>query len=689
MANKISQALEQAPRHQEESFQELKRLNFIINQMPVLIGYWDSQLKNQFSNAAYSRWFGKTPEEIKGRHIRQVIGDELYKSNLTQINGVIHGEKQQFDRYITDRKTGQVIHTLLSYIPDIENYQVKGFYVLGVDITAQDRTLEKFSILEGLSKGVLLTDTERRITYVNSAFQKLTGYSTEELQGQICTLFQGKETDPEQIEMMESSLAATNSYQGEVINYRKDGSKFWNELSINPIFNSQGALSQFVIFQRDISQRKQLEIELISSEQRFKHLADAAPVLIWLSGLDKLCYWFNKTWLDFTGRTMEQEEGNGWADGVHPEDIGRCLAIYVTNFDKRLPFRMEYRLRRHDGEYRWVDDHGAPRFNQQGEFEGYIGSCTDVTDIRNSKAANDFFNISHEIICSTDTNGIILDVNQRFLDITGYQREEVIGEHVRLLKSGLHDSQFYANIWQSIANIDFWSGEVTNKNKSGGFFSVIISITTIRDTSGRAIRYLAMASDITAMMDKRRALENLAYYDALTGLPNRLLLIDRMSQAMNRVKRYGGCFAVLFIDLDGFKQINDSYGHNIGDEVLINVSQQMKRVVREIDVVARLGGDEFIVLLTELTDQELIEMPISHLLQACTRPIMLQKLALSVSASIGVSFYSNGAEYQELDMDALIRQADQAMYVAKQAGKNRYHCFDHFADSAINTRSET
>ena len=677
----------------DESIQDRNRLDFIIDNTPALIGYWDNQLKNQFCNSAYSRWFGKTRAEVKGQHIRQVIGEELYKSNLPQIEGVMHGEMQRFDRYIADEQTGENIHTQLSYLPDIKDYQVKGFYVLGLDVTNQDRLIDSnfqnLSILQSLNKGIVLTDINNRITYINPAFEQLTGYSLTEMLGKSCRFLQGPATDPSEIQAINQAIKTQQAYQSEILNYRKDGTSFWNELSINPIFDSHGKLSQFVGFQRDITARKQLETELVSSEQRFRNLANAAPVLIWLAGLDKLCYWFNQTWLDFTGRSMEQENGNGWAEGVHPEDFNRCLEIYISNFNKRLPFRMEYRLRRHDGEYRWIDDNGVPRFNQNGEFEGYIGSCTDVTEIRNSKAANDFFNISHEIIYSTDLKGIILDVNQRFLEITGYQREEVIGESVRLLKSGVHDSEFYANMWRSVANTDFWSGEVTNKNKAGTLYSAVSSITTIRDTSGQAMRYLAIASDITAVVEKRRLLENLAYYDNLTGLPNRLLLMDRLEQAMSRAKRHGNYLALLFIDLDGFKQINDSYGHEIGDEVLINLSQRMKQVVRETDTVARLGGDEFIVLLTELANQELAETPIDHLLKACSSPLIVQKLALSVSASIGVSFYSHKTEHQALEMDTLIRQADQAMYVAKQSGKNRFHCFDDLADSAINTRHET
>ncbi|RIZ65146.1 MAG: diguanylate cyclase [Methylococcales bacterium] len=171
-------------------------------------------------------------------------------------------------------------------------------------------------------------------------------------------------------------------------------------------------------------------------------------------------------------------------------------------------------------------------------------------------------------------------------------------------------------------------------------------------------------------------LKELAYYDNLTSLPNRLLFMDRLEQAMARVNRERGYLAVLFIDLDGFKQINDNHGHDIGDKVLITVSQRMKAALRKTDTVARLGGDEFIVLLTELSEHDIGKIPVTHLLQACSAAINVETLTLNVSASIGVSLYGRHASYQDTNISTLIEQADQAMYVAKQAGKNRYHYFE-------------
>jgi len=544
-------------------------------------------------------------------------------------------------------------------------------------------------ILESMANGVALADKDRRLTYVNKAFEQMTGYSNQEMKGQPCNLLQGEKTDPIQVQRIRDALASQQSFQGELINYRKDCTLFWNQLTISPIFDTEGQLIQFVGVLKDITEHKNLEAELINSERRFRVLADAAPVLIWMAGLDNKCFWFNQTWLDFTGRPMAAEIGDGWAENVHPDDFDYCWASYSSHFAQRLPFRIEYRLRRFDGEYRWLDDSGRPRFNANGEFEGYIGCCMDVTEVRNSKAANDFFNVSHEIIYTADLEGLILDANQRLVEVSGYSRQELIGHHSRMLKSGLHSQDYYANIWQALADKDYWTGEITNRKKSGELYSTLTTFMTIRNDKGLPIRYLVVASDISDSVERRQQLEHLVYYDSLTGLPNRLLLVDRLEQAMSRVKRHGGNVAVVFIDLDGFKDINDSYGHEVGDEFLVAISQQMKQELRETDTLVRLGGDEFIVLLPENHNVSFVETPILNLLTACAKPISLKGLLLKVSASIGISFYSHDGQVQQLTGDALIRQADQAMYVAKKAGKNRFHCFDNLTDSLISTRYET
>jgi PAS domain S-box-containing protein len=252
----------------KDDLRNMEALNFVLNNSPVLMGYWDKHLKNRFSNSAYSRWFDKTPLQIKGQHIGQTIGEQLYSENLPRINAVMQGETQQFERHILSPESNKTIHTQLSYLPHIINEQVEGFYVLGIDITDKielcESRIQNRAIFDSLNQGIIITDANRKVIYTNRTIRQLTGYSVEEMLSQSCSFLQGKNTDPQQILLMKESLSQCKAFQGEVINYRKDGSEFWNELTISPIFDTHGNLVQFVGFQNDITERK-----LIENERKF------------------------------------------------------------------------------------------------------------------------------------------------------------------------------------------------------------------------------------------------------------------------------------------------------------------------------------------------------------------------------------------------------------------------------------
>ena len=425
------------------------------------------------------------------------------------------------------------------------------------------------------------------------------------------------------------------------------------------------------------------------SEQRFRELSNAAPTLIWQADCHKNRFWFNVSWLEFTGRSLVEELNQGWMESLHPEDQAHYMSIYNRSFDKKDAFRIEYRLRRADGEYRWIDGQCVPQFSVDGVFEGYLGACTDITDVRNSKAATDYFDIAHEMIYSTDLDGMIVDCNQRFSEITGYSRDEVIGRNVRILKSGKHDKDFYVQMWQAILNQGFWRGEIINRHQAGHHITLMTTLSVVPDSQNNPKRYLAVASDISSIIEKRQHFEQLAHYDNLTGLANRLLLMDRLNHAMSGVKRRGGFIALLFIDLDGFKSINDHYGHEMGDEFLIAISHKMKEAIRETDTLARLGGDEFIIILDELNNTHYLEVAIPRILAACNAELFLSETAIKVSASIGISLYPKDPEGFDIDAEMLLAQADQAMYVAKQRGKNCYHRFDRTQDQIIITRNNS
>ena len=416
---------------------------------------------------------------------------------------------------------------------------------------------------------------------------------------------------------------------------------------------------------------------LKESEGRFRALADNASALIWMAGLDKQCYYFNKIWFEFTGRSLAQEKGKGWTEGVHPDDWPRYKDIYASAFDARQAFSTDYRLRRFDGVYRWLADHGVPRYDDQGVFLGFIGTCIDITERKQAEEelhlAASVFTHAREGIMITAADGAIIDVNEAFTRITGYHRDDVLGRNPRILSSGRQGAEFYATMWRGLLEHGHWYGEIWNRRKNGEVYAGMQTISAVCNGQGATHHYVALFSDITAFKTHETELERIAHFDALTGLPNRSLLADRLHQATVQTLRRGQRLAVVFLDLDGFKAINDNHGHDAGDQLLMTVAQRMKLTLREGDTLARIGGDEFVAVLIDLADIDATVPMLKRLLDAAAQPVQFGDVMLQVSASLGVTFYPQA---EDMEADQLLRQADQAMYKAKLAGKNRYHVFD-------------
>tara|TARA_R110000744_G_scaffold121309_2_gene225886 strand:- start:3188 stop:5305 length:2118 start_codon:yes stop_codon:yes gene_type:complete len=301
------------------------------------------------------------------------------------------------------------------------------------------------------------------------------------------------------------------------------------------------------------------------------------------------------------------------------------------------------------------------------------------------KRSASVFSHAHEGIMITDASATITEVNDAFSRISGYTSEEVLGENAKILQSERHSPEFYAEMWQTLLKQGYWEGEIWNRRKNGEIYPEMRTISAVNNADGCVEYYVSLCTDITAMKAHQNQLEHIAHYDLLTNLPNRVLLADRLSHAMLQCSRHQQALAVLFLDLDGFKLINDNYGHNVGDELLIAVSVRMKAALREGDSLARIGGDEFVAVLADLSSVEDCEPVLERLLLAASEPITIGSVVLNVSASIGVTFYPQ----DNVDADQLMRHADQAMYIAKQSGKNRFHLFDTAHDDAIKVQRES
>ncbi|MPQ76623.1 EAL domain-containing protein [Hydrogenovibrio sp. JE_KL2] len=390
------------------------------------------------------------------------------------------------------------------------------------------------------------------------------------------------------------------------------------------------------------------------------------------------------------GVSKEKILGSSWPNMVqwNEDSVQEVLGYKEAMRRGELDFKEYYMRFTHPSEHEERIIHvmlHAVR-DEQGVLIGTDGLIEHVTDKiraeRELKQAASVFEYAQEGIMITDAKANILDVNEAFVRITGYERDEVIGQKPNILNSGRQSPAFYAELWKELFMGGQWSGEIWNRRKDGEEYPEKVTISSIFDEDGNVTQYIALFSDISLQKQQQAQLEHIAHYDSLTGLPNRSLLSDRISQAMAYSNRHQLQMAVVFIDLDGFKAVNDVYGHQVGDRLLVEIAKRFERSLRESDTIARLGGDEFVAVISDFKQQNELEAVLKRLLVDANDPVTLGSSKLGVSASIGVSFYRQGAD---LDADQVMRQADQAMYQAKLRGKNQIFIFeesDQIAQSA-------
>jgi len=433
------------------------------------------------------------------------------------------------------------------------------------------------------------------------------------------------------------------------------------------------------------------EIELREKEERLSLATVSNGVGIWdlypqtdeLIWDDSMFSLFHIKKEDFSGAY------DAWVSSLHPDDRIQADKELHTALSGGKDFNTDFRVIWPNGETRNIKGIAKVFRDDSGKPIRMLGINADITNLKLSeeklKLAASVFTHARESIIITDSAGSIIDINDTFTTTTGYSREEAIGINPRVFKSGRQSAEFYSDMWQALINEGYWYGELWNRRKNGEVYAEIKAISAVRDEHGVTTHYVALGNDITPMKEHQNQLEHIAHFDILTNLPNRSLLVDRLSQAMLQCRRHAESLAVVFLDLDGFKAVNDAYGHDMGDELLIALSVRMKEALREGDTLARFGGDEFVAVLTDLMAAEDCEPVLERLLLASSEPVTVGDIVLNVSASIGVTFYPE----DNADADKLMRHADQAMYIAKQSGKNCYHIFDTVQDNAIKAQLES
>jgi len=306
-----------------------------------------------------------------------------------------------------------------------------------------------------------------------------------------------------------------------------------------------------------------------------------------------------------------------------------------------------------------------------------------ISDNAKIRLSSQVFEYANESIVITDTNGNIIDVNPAYTTITGYSKEDVIGNNYFNSQSKRFHENIAHNQQQKLEELGHWQGEVRSTKKNGELFTKFVTMSALKDAQDNITHFVALFSDITPLKDQQKALEHLAHYDQLTALPNRRLFADRYQQAVAHCSRHNNKMAICFLDLDNFKQINDNYGHDFGDELLINVANRLTNALRGEDTACRFGGDEFAILMLNIDSTEHCEASVQRIYEFLTQPYTISNQIFNITASFGLTIYPD----DNADLDTLIRHADQAMYQAKLAGRNQVKLFNPYEASSIHKTS--
>jgi diguanylate cyclase (GGDEF)-like protein/PAS domain S-box-containing protein len=558
------------------------------------------------------------------------------------------------------------------------------------------KSIETYKIIaEYAADSIFVIDNQGRISYANPASEKLFGFSADELSGKNLhdTIHHHHADDipfpAEECPLVHAYMAGETIQDYITTFIKKDGILVTISCTISPVTIADKRAGS-VLLARDITERIEAQKALSKSEARFRLITDSMPQIVWSTTPDGTINFVNARFHQYTG--IKDHIGTAYASALHPDDASKLEATRREAVRTGSAYRFEHRLRAKDGSYRWFLSHGIPLKDERGNVLGWYGSSTDIDDIRRS---SDALRRSQETLrLATEATGLGL------WDFYPKAGKLVWSEKNRQIFGLPANQQInYGTFLECIhpedrARVDR-ATQAAMRGKNNGRMAVEFKIhrasdgaerwltaygQALTDRAGELTRFIGTSVDITERKFAEQRIREASQHDALTGLPNRALLFEYCSHLLAMAKRTISSGALLFIDLDRFKPINDNYGHDIGDQVLKQVAERLVACTRREDIVGRLGGDEFVVAMPHPDDAHGPATVAQHIIDRVSEPYYIDDLELHLSPSIGISLYPKHGE----DLDTLIRCADTAMYAAKKSGRKAYKFYDQSLDNSHN-----
>lgn len=537
-----------------------------------------------------------------------------------------------------------------------------------------DRVMSK-AVVNSLPQNIFIKDPDSRYLYCNQAYANLLGMTPEAIIGKV-----DRDLFPEEIAdkyRADDQMLLTQKRAIDVNEMIAVGGKNLMIRTVKQPLEVDGEIIGILGSFWDITHVYERERELQEIKVGLIQAQELAHIGHWELNLERnTLYWSDEVYRIFG---LEPQEFGATYEAflryVHPDDVELVNEAYNTSVVEKNEYQIMHRVVRKDGEVRYVEEHCSHDFDRNGNVVRSIGTVHDITE---QKLAQERLLLMAKVVENTTDGVLITDAHQKIIyvndtlcRISGYSAEELEGDYPSLLSSGWHDDEFYAKMWTSIDETGQWRGEIRDRRKNGEHYIAEISIFVLKNDAGKVTNYIAITDDVTEKKEKEELIHSLAYYDSLTDLPNRVLFQQTFEKSIKIAKRRQKGCALLFFDLDNFKNVNDTLGHIVGDRLLKAVADRLKKLLSEEDRLCRLGGDEFTVILENRVTPVEIAHTAEQINKALALPFQIDHHELFIGASIGISIYpTDGGDY-----DTLVKAADTAMYHVKDTGKSSYQFF--------------